>query len=129
MIVKTAELEGAALDWAVAKIEGIYLMPAMYYVTKNVCPLTGEWEEDIWSPSTDWAQGGPLIDNYRPVLFPAGDSGFVGYINQNPKCSYVDTSADVEGIHDTYLIAAMRAIVASELGNEVDVPEELTHTP
>ncbi len=47
------------------------------------------------------------------------------FINPNPKSPYVDTSAHNEGFHETYLIAAMRAIVIAELGDEIDIPDEL----
>ena len=47
--------------------------------------------------SSSWQRGGPIIEHYAPLFY--------------------------EG--PTPLIAAMRCYVASKLGDEVDVPEEL----
>ena len=55
MIVKTSELTGIALDWAVATCEG-----------EEVRMVKGQletlWTENGWKPSTDWAQAGPIIE-------------------------------------------------------------------
>ena len=54
MKLKTSELTGAALDWAVAKCEG--------YVGVALQERTGT---DWYSPSTDWSQGGPIIEREK----------------------------------------------------------------
>ena len=102
MKIKTSELTGAALNWAVAKCEG--------FVQEGDEP----WERgyEPFAFSTDWSQGGPIIERE--------------FIN----VTYDDlwTAEDVYGETqwgDTPLIAAMRCFVASSLGDEVDVPEEL----
>jgi hypothetical protein len=104
--MKTAELTGAALDWAVAKCEGI------------------TWEQgDIdageyglgFAPSTDWARGGPIIEregmSVREVLtgFWAAEVEAGAYEHEGP----------------TPLIAAMRCFVAAKLGADVDLPDGL----
>ena len=98
MKIKTSELTGAALDWAVQKC------------------LTGEWYPYI-KPSSDWAQGGPIIERER-VNFIEGEAetwdAWVGSAE----------SADLFN-GPTPLIAAMRCYVASRLGDEIDVPDEL----
>jgi hypothetical protein len=53
MPMKTSELTGAALDWAVAKCEGVLMR--WERSTHDEAPLE-------YSPSTDWAQGGPIIE-------------------------------------------------------------------
>lgn len=110
MKINTSELQGPALDWAVAKCEG--------YVGVALQERTGT---DWYSPSTNWAQGGPIIereginlDNYE----------------KNPRWSAWTPAPDRESgeaqaYGPTPLIAAMRCYVASKLGNEVNVPEEL----
>jgi hypothetical protein len=50
--MKTSELTGAALDWAVTKCEGFD-----HEVTSS------EW--GMWGWATDWAQGGPIIERER----------------------------------------------------------------
>lgn len=114
--MKTSELTGPALDWAVAKCEGA--------PEETLDPLTWDctaWPSRCYDYSTDWAQGGPIIerewicaDRLLNGLWLAvkrnneGDSMLFGMSGPTP------------------LIAAMRCYVASKLGDEVDVPGELT---
>ena len=96
MQVKTSELTGPALDWAVAKCEG----------REN----DGTWDENF---SSNWLIGGPLIEREGIDIYQSGV--WIAEIGGNKT---------IEG--PTPLIAAMRCYVASTLGDEVDVPEELT---
>jgi len=101
--MKTSELTGAALDWAVAKCEGqTYHGPA--------------WTK----PSTDWAQGGPIIEREAISLQWVNESSWEAYISDSVGV-YVEFSES----GPTPLIAAMRCYVTSRLGDEVDVPKEL----
>jgi len=106
--MKTNELTGVALDWAVAKCED-------EEVTMVKGQLETCWTENGWKPSTDWAQGGPIIEREGMTLSCGLNKSYamksVGYL--------------VHEYGDTPLIAAMRCYVASQLGAEVDVPEEL----
>lgn len=122
--VNVCDLKGAALDWAVAKVEGWEQLDA---------PLTQVWmrhsQKDarnypIGSPicnlrySTDWSQGGPLIEKYRPM---------VAYHNgpdRTPMATTDDLHPHFES-GETVLIAACRAIVAAKLGETVQVPAVL----
>ena len=66
MKTKTYELTGAALDWAVAKAEGKNSFAWAYYVDEET-ELPHSVDDDAdgqceWKPSTDWAQGGPIIE-------------------------------------------------------------------
>ena len=100
MKLKTSELQGAVLDWAVAKCE------------------VGDAINEIDDPhfySTDWALAGPIIERegitvrrYTDALWDAS-IGRLDYVADGP----------------TPLVAAMRAYVASKLGDEVEVPDEL----
>jgi hypothetical protein len=73
----------------------------------------------MWHPSTDWAQGGPIIErkriatSYHPNPFQPGWEPW--------RASFAAWSCG--GL--TPLIAAMRCYVASKLGEEVEVPEAL----
>ena len=98
--MKTNELQGAALDWAVAQCE---YFPVRHGVDDN-CP----------EYSTDWSRGGPIIERERIRLDPRG-----------LWCAAHDTHEWTESTGPTPLIAAMRCYVASKLGDEVEVPEEL----
>jgi hypothetical protein len=99
--MKTSELSGAALDWAVTKCEGFD-----HEVTSN------EW--GMWGWATDWAQGGPIIERERIEL---EHDGFIWWAR---------IKADEEYFGHTPLIAAMRCYVASQLGDTIDIPNELT---
>ena len=107
--MKTSELSGAALDWAVARCEG--------GVGEN--QLMGAW----YTPSTNWAQGGAIIERERICLEDAAGMYWVAtmqYQNDDYDLIY---QAEEQGT--TPLIAAMRCHVASCLGDEVQLPEEL----
>jgi hypothetical protein len=69
--------------------------------------------------STDWSQGGPIIERERPMLCcdTYGDGKWQASILRGPRAW--------TAYGPTPLIAAMRCFVASELGDEMDVPEEL----
>lgn len=119
MKTKTSELTGAALDWAVAKCNGRGIEfddPIDPWLTRN-----GISDQPLhsYTPSTDWAQGGPIIEREQiDTVFRPGDKlpGF--WDAYGPK-----TPHGFSAPHP--LIAAMRCYVASKLGDEVDVPEEL----
>jgi len=108
MTIKTSELTGPALDWAVAECEG-----------NKYSKLTHLLE--LWEPSTDWAQGGPIIERERIRLDCAWSDRWTA---QHPYNAKIDGYTGwTKG--PTALIAAMRCFVASKLGDEVEIPEEL----
>ena len=114
MKIKTSRVIGAALDWAVAKCEGTL----GHYVQPNEKRGTSKWEitPSTRRYSTDWAQGGPIIER-EGIGFGFG----VGIDSDQWEAGY--TTPEETG--PTPLTAAMRCYVASKLGDEVDVPEEL----
>lgn len=70
----------------------------------------------------DWSQGGPIIERERIELIPPKNESDLDWM------AVWLNSEDVEaGIQNgpTPLIAAMRCYVASKLGNEVEIPDEL----
>jgi hypothetical protein len=109
--MKTSELTGAALDWAVALIE----KPGIVGVRPD--GKLGAAGNLAFSPSTNWAQGGPIID--REHISTA-------YVYWGEWAAWDDkTMPPPKYRGPTPLIAAMRCYVASKLGDDVDVPEEL----
>ena len=102
--MKTNELTGAALDWAVAKCEGIYFEDFE------------DFERYAPEYSTDWSQGGPIIE--REGIGFTQFSDYPQWTAKHPQAVCFDGP--------TPLIAAMRCYVASKLGDDVDVPKELT---
>ena len=117
--VLTKNLSGPALDWAVATLQG--------YVCQFDDEVSGPWlvpqegylhdEKPLsaFRPSSSWAQGGPIIER-------GGISWHCG--NKSSWHAYAyGSSESING--STPLIAAMRCYVASKLGEEVEVPDEL----
>ena len=101
--MKTSELTGAALDWAAEWAETGVCQEPDDFVMRTA-------DE---SRSTNWAQGGPIIEREMIDLkcLPTKQGGFIW------------RTACADG--PTPLIAAMRCYVASKLGDEVEIPEEL----
>lgn len=113
MKIKTSELIGAALDWAVAKCAGL----------KGVVedgPVIREYY-----PSTDWSQGGPIIERELCELVRC-QSGSTGPVYWEAHAGFEHESGHAIHYGPTPLIAAMRCYVASKLGDEVEIPGELT---
>ncbi len=100
MKVKTSELSGAQLDWAVAKAIGEYKPVA------------------VPEYSTDWAQGGPIIERENLSLLMCRWDEVDGALPVWQATSYSGREV-IDG--PTPLIAAMRCYVASKLGEEVDM--------
>ena len=116
--MKTAELTGAALDWAVAKAwQHVYSDGAITTAVRSG-----------FHPSTDWAQGGPIIEREGiELLCNTSALQAAAYKNANPDWFACLKFKRADHWHGpTPLIAAMRCYVASKLGDEVDVPNELT---
>lgn len=121
--VKVSEAAGPVLDWMVAKTLGYTPLYENFPAGMMVQPdgLLSHMCEIKFS--SDWFQGGPIIDRIKGFEFKQ-------WLNAKP-----DTCCEAH-IHDydgnwiqfgpTPLTAAMRCYVASKLGDEVEVPEGLT---
>ena len=99
--MKTSELTGAALDWAVSEAEGVSYADYME---------DGPINQRKWS--TDWAQAGPIIEREGIELSPDE--------SHNMWCAFMtNEGVGYEYWGPTPLIAAMRCYVASrEVQNE-----------
>jgi len=117
--MKTSELTGAALDWAVAEANGT----PIYRSGKTLTRMDMDGQH-YWQPSTDWAQGGPIIERERvDVTFV--DNGDIAWgAASRTELPHRPRHIFTQG--PTPLIAAMRCYVVSKLGDEVEIPEELT---
>lgn len=136
--VKTSELTGSALDWptfcavypgAAPTIEVIEpstaeLVPGNPLSVPGAKFLTyqGAYQSKIhWHPSTDWSQGGPLMEKYLSEL--TNDDGcwvvtcFTGFGD--------DIRHGFGRDFNSKLVGVCRAIVDAVLGDEVEVPQEL----
>ena len=114
MRIKTSELTGPALDWAVAQCEEIAV--ELYAGSFWADPHNTGRKWYMWRPHADWSQGGPIIERERIRIDPRG-----------VWCAAHDSCEWTHHTGETPLIAAMRCYVASKLGDEIDVPDELLH--
>lgn len=111
--MKVAELEGTLLDYWVARAEG-YKVDISFErgLNENLCVfISGELTD--WAPSTDWAQGGPIIEREHIEIRLHGKEPFARIYGEPQRLGEFGSTA---------LIAAMRAYVASKYGEEV--PDE-----
>ena len=133
--MKTNELTGAALDWAVGVAEGIQWESddpevGLYHRrSRNDRLVLGALDYDImedwgltpYEPSTNWAQGGPIIEREGiSVLYRVGVN-MTASINEQ----YTQTIGHRHK-GNIGLLVAMRCYVASKLGDDIDLPKELT---
>ena len=131
MKIKISALSGAALNWAVAKCEGgvaqgVYGTPELLEsgLHLHYCDVL---LSHPYSPSTDWAQGGSLVEREKMTLSHDEDgqtySAYVSLFRQRGMSNRTRWRSG-----PTPLVAAMRCLVASQIGDEVEVPEELIAT-
>ncbi|WAK44826.1 hypothetical protein [Pseudomonas phage PseuP_224] len=125
--VKTTELIGPALDWAVAQIEGVKTImmaprkgePKKPFALFGSLALTiGGEDESSYAPSTCWHCGGPLIADLGKRI------GLELRISES-SASFMQSGLRIGYTANDVLVAACRAIVAAKLGDVVSVPAEL----
>lgn len=129
--LETSELSGPALDWAVAHALGAEVKGHQFckepgsYVHPNCTVFPNGDAYTNWRPSTEWSHGGPLIDKYCVEVSSRSDFPF----SFGPWGAAVTSTPDVFWTAETPLIAVCRAIVASKLGNTVQMPADLLEVP
>lgn len=122
MKLQTKNLTGAALDWCVARCEGYEAEPQsdegfwLEHATATPTYLHN------YTPSTNWAQGGPLIQQEQINIIT---KNFLEDVARKWMAYREGDAVGVAQFGPTPLIAAMRCYVASKLGAEVEVPNEL----
>lgn len=136
--MKTSELIGPALDWAIAKaldLPVVMLHDLMWKVAaennykgdlawhfearKNEPWITtGHGIEGSSLPEygADWSYGGPIIEREWIEL---------GAYHDQWRAVFHGEDGSIYQDGPTPLVAAMRCYVASKLGDEVEIPEEL----
>lgn len=111
---KTEELSGVMLDAAVATADGMQIDG----IRGGDCIIGETPNRYVFSPSRHWFQGGPIIEREQisvtlPEQFPT--SGHQWHANIAKEL------ASFNCYGPTALIAAMRAFVMSQMGEEVDL--------
>ena len=155
MKIKTSELTGAALDWAVGVSMGQTMrqhknldIPAWFDADNKLIYLPAS----AFSPSTKWEHGAPLIDQFQIYLSPphivfatkivdgkrvSADKVYDGWtatisarvaMKPSPIPGLTGLGGNYSGEGYTAMFAICRAVVACKLGDEVDVPDELAQS-
>lgn len=123
---KVADLEGAELDYLVAKALGLFLSVDAHQ-GKFILVGGDDAPQEKFSPSSEWIDGGPIVEREQITIFwnrvytgdpctcEAMKDCTYGMTYENaPECSTV-------AYGETALIAAMRCFVASKFGDEVEI--------
>ena len=105
--MKTSELSGAQLDWAVARAEE-------RFDELDFEAIPPQFRGNI-NYSTDWALSGSIIEREGIDLKRVND---ILWDAHSHNVAFYESGS-------TPLVAAMRCYVASKLGDEVEIPEEL----
>lgn len=118
MKIKISDLIGPALDWAVAKCEE----QPVHWCGIDHALYCGDGQglfagDRGYSPSTNWAQGGPIIEREGITIERFKDSTYWS--------AFQFSTGHCEIRCESPLIAAMHCYVASKLGDEVEIPAEL----
>ena len=118
MEVNVGDLTGMALDWAVGMAIGKPLVIRSPIGQPDgprvVWEQVGDHGGVVWfAPSSNWAHGGQLIEQFQPDMKIGNDGRLVALLHNETARG------------ETYLIALCRVIVADRMGSVVNVPNEL----
>ncbi len=123
MKIKTSELVGKALDYAVCVAE-----KRDFYIEGGELTFRDDQFGDY---ATEWDQGGPLMQREQIGVIPEANDGSV-WKAQFTYCRKVLRLRPIDLVYSycmqrgpTPLVAVMRCYVASKLGDEVEIPQEL----
>lgn len=135
--MKVAELEGAQLDYWVARANGWrvnldFPNGGWRYLNEDpVQPFPAEWRSE-YKPSSDWSDGGPIIERERFNIVDHAAYHHNGILKEYSE-QFAAFKGDPYQLSDlggfefywmqkgpTPLIAAMRAYVASKFGDTVE---------
>jgi hypothetical protein len=120
--VNVSEATGPVLDWMVGYARSIEATDCKPILARDLTDAA--LRNGTVSPSTDWSQGGPIIEQEMR------NHGFDVWRTEGMKecaASYARGVPSDYVFGPTPLIAAMRCYVASKLGDEVEIPEGLNH--
>lgn len=123
--VRVSNLVGAPLDWAVAIAEGFGTDPecrTTIWRTRTdptSVSIRGAAEGFGYRPSSNWRQGGQLIDKHN------GTAQHIPGLPDDLRYTGGPAGAGVWCYGPTALIAFCRGLVNHKLGDTVQVPKEL----
>lgn len=116
VLVNTGDLERAALDWAIASIDG----EDHWTSDRSI-----EWwlKARTFRPSTDWLLGGRLMNDYCVAVVPLDNVCSMWFATAFFDGFTFDNCYKAEG--ETHLIASCRAVLHAKLGLTISIPSEL----
>ena len=124
--IKVSEANILQLDWLVAKAhytDGRKTQVYRSYITVENFPGSGGFFS--YGPTTDWSQGGPIIEREKIQLsFGVGINSDLWFAERY-RCYAGGRDVKSQQYGKAPLIAAMRCYIASKLGETAEVPEEL----
>ena len=129
MKIKTSELIDEPLDYAVAVAEGYTpFTDGIAWCVEYAARGTGKHWVLLPDYSSDWEHGGPIIEREK-IRLSVSDAGIwwaERRLFDDGRQAYTTSYDKAIGRKGTApLVAAMRCYVASKLGDEVEIPEEL----
>lgn len=112
------DLQGAALDYAVAVCEGDASQGLTAGGTKlaALIDVGGVWCK--FEPSTNWAQGGPIIEREGITVSKTRHGFWESHLRTYD-------SKEAYQFDNSPLIAGMRCYIASKVGETIEIPNEL----
>lgn len=126
--VKTSELEGEALNWAVAQAEGFavkLVRGGRYGEPDSVWFVEAERYRVRLNYADEWARTGPLLVKHSIAIWPT-ETNWAAHYRVMGARHYIDTNEwDCDDTGPTALTAACRCIVRLKLGATVLIPVEL----
>ncbi len=120
MLVKTKDLAGPALDWAVCFANWLQATAGQAEQARQLMDRAVA-ANGLPSASTDWSIGGPILDRERI------DTDFCHFTG--PWFSSIGGKTDdvpevARAYGSTSLIAGLRCFVISKFGDAMDIPQE-----
>jgi hypothetical protein len=121
--VKVSEATEIQLDWMACEAAGMFDAYPKYGEGRKFLQMHRGNSAAYVHPTTDWAQGGPIIEREWLHVEPWPNASVE---ERRWSCTQYELPVPIGTLGPTPLIAAMRCFVASELGETVEVPEELS---
>ncbi len=114
--VRTADLIGKQLDWAVAQAEAI-VNPA------DAPQIEAMFQQGRYTPSTNWSQGGPFMEREQMQVRLYIGHEYPWFVETRPYGRNHRAGRNYgQGV--TLLEAVTRCFVAATLGPEITLPEQ-----
>lgn len=140
--MKVCYLKGSALNWAVAYAEEVNFKENRTTKIQNLDNITstlilretfpGSGFFERYSPSTNWGQGGLIIERENINIrrcYNNGipNTGFDSWKAQIDFKNQILVYGDAFDYGETALVAAMRCYVVSIVGREINIPDSLLY--